>query len=520
MALEIFICYRRKDTGGYAGRLHDHLVQRFGKDGVLFDVSAGGTAELLREWVTRVVPNAAALLVLIGEEWLIDRNERRRLHERDDIVRLEIELALQHEIPIIPVLIDGAVFPSLLDLPDSIKALAEFKGYELNNSQWEARLEPLVEAISSVTTSHVHILKRGVPAWNAWRLRNPTAKPHLAHGEFAGRDLSSADLRDVDLSRADLSRAVLRSADLKGADLSRAALSGSTLENARLQGATLKGADLSGAVLKGADLEGADLTDVNLNDCDLALARITNCHIYGVSAWNTRMEQALQRDLRLARSRDDRQRVITVDSVQTAVVVNLLLESGGLSTLVDTLRVKTVLLMGRFTREQKAFFDVLKEELFGRNYVAVSFDFEKPTNRSLADMLTVLAGMSRFIIADLTSPRSVPMELARIVPQLPSVPIVPLIERSEKPFTIFNDLFRLYPWVLEPTVYTGTRDVPQLVAQIVERAESKIREDMKRDNTLATEVKDGSLRKSNTEAPSTTLHKALNRTRAKKPRAD
>ena len=65
MALEIFICYRRKDTGGYAGRLYDHLVQRFRKDGVLFDVSAGGTAELLREWVIRVAmsrPRTAAKL--------------------------------------------------------------------------------------------------------------------------------------------------------------------------------------------------------------------------------------------------------------------------------------------------------------------------------------------------------------------------------------------------------------------------------------------------------------------------
>ena len=170
MALEIFICYRRKDTGGYAGRLYDHLVQRFRKDGVLFDVSAGGTAELLREWVIRVVPNAAAVVVLLGGEWLADSTGRRRLHESDDIVRLEIELALKNEIPIIPVLIDGAMFPKPKELPKSIKALAQFKGYELNNADWETRLEPLMEAISSVATTHVHILKRGIPAWNAWRV--------------------------------------------------------------------------------------------------------------------------------------------------------------------------------------------------------------------------------------------------------------------------------------------------------------------------------------------------------------
>ena len=65
MAHEIFISYRRKDTGGYAGRLYDYLVQKFGRNGVLFDVEVEGTAEILRNWAS---PDAAVELVLIGEE--------------------------------------------------------------------------------------------------------------------------------------------------------------------------------------------------------------------------------------------------------------------------------------------------------------------------------------------------------------------------------------------------------------------------------------------------------------------
>jgi len=471
MALEIFISYRRKDTGGYAGRLYDHLAQRFGKDGVLFDVSAGGTAELLREWVTRVVPNAAATVVLLGEEWLVDRSGRRRLHESDDIVRLEIELALQNEIPIIPVLIDGAVFPNPVELPDSIKALAQFKGYELNNTHWETRLEPLMEAISSVTTTQVHILKRGVPAWNAWRVKNPTIKPHLAHGAFAGKDLSRADLRNVNLSGADLSRSVLRNTDLGGADLSRAKLGGAILENARLQETTLRGADLSGAVLTRADLAGADLTDVNLNECDLAQARITNCIVYGVSAWNTRLEHALQSSLRLPRSRDEQQRVLIVDSLQTAVVVNLLLESGGLRALIDALCSKIVLVLRSLTQE-RGFLDALKEELFSRNYVAIPFDFEKPTTRNIDETLMLLASLSRFIIADFGSRSAVPFELSRVVPHL-MTPIVPLVERSQGPFAGFEDFYK-YDWVLQPIVCTGSQGVSQLVGEIVDKAQARI----------------------------------------------
>jgi len=357
-----------------------------------------------------------------------------------------------------------------------------------------------------------------VPAWNAWRVKNPTVKPRLAHAGLAERDLSSADLHDVDLSGTDLSRSVLRGADLKGAILTRASLAGAVLENACLRGAALRSADLSSAVLNGADLESADLSDANLNECDLARARITNCHVYGVSAWNARLEHALQSNLLLTRSRDRRQKIITVDTVQTAVVVNLLLESGGVSALVDTLSSKTVLVLGRFTEKRKAYFEQLKEELFGHNYVAVSFDFAQPTTRSFADTLMLLASMSRFIIADLTDPKSVPMELARIVPQLPSVPIVPLIERSQRPFALLES-FLQYPWVIAPTIYEETQDVSQLVGQAVERAETKIREQTHSRGLLASNVKGRTLVQAKAGGRSGTPNKALNRTRARKPRA-
>jgi hypothetical protein len=42
MPREIFISYRRKDIGGYAGRLYDHLSEKFGQDEVLFDVEVEG----------------------------------------------------------------------------------------------------------------------------------------------------------------------------------------------------------------------------------------------------------------------------------------------------------------------------------------------------------------------------------------------------------------------------------------------------------------------------------------------
>jgi uncharacterized protein YjbI with pentapeptide repeats len=89
--------------------------------------------------------------------------------------------------------------------------------------------------------NHVAVLRRGVTAWNAWRVE---------HEEVA--DLSRAGLRGLDLSGFDLSQVDFRGADLRGTNLNGANLSRARLEGANLFKAMLDGADLAGAVLYGA----------------------------------------------------------------------------------------------------------------------------------------------------------------------------------------------------------------------------------------------------------------------------
>ena len=45
-----------------------------------------------------------------------------------------------------------------------------------------------------------------------------------------------------------------------------------------------------------------------------------------------------------------------------------------------------------------------------------------------------------------------------IVPLLPSVPVVPLLQRPETPSPMFDMLHR-YQWVLEPVLYADARDL-------------------------------------------------------------
>jgi hypothetical protein len=81
------------------------------------------------------------------------------------------------------------------------------------------------------------------------------------------------------------------------------------------------------------------------------------------------------------------------------------------------------------------------------------FDFEKPAQRDFTETIKTLAGMSHFIIADITNPKSSPLELQATMPDY-MIPFVPIIQEDEKPFAMFQDLKQKYgEWVLDPLEY-------------------------------------------------------------------
>jgi hypothetical protein len=147
---------------------------------------------------------------------------------------------------------------------------------------------------------------------------------------------------------------------------------------------------------------------------------------------------------------------------------------------IDTITSKVVLILGSFTPERKAVLDTIRNELRKRNYLPVLFDFEKPANRDITETVSTLAHLARFVIADITDAKSLPQELMTIVPNLPSVPVQPLILNSQQEYGMFEHFTR-YPGVLPTYHYLDQISLLQsLKENVIDPAEQKAQELAKR----------------------------------------
>jgi Pentapeptide repeats (8 copies) len=333
---------------------------------------------------------------------------------------------------------------------------------------------------------HVALLKQGVDAWNAWRVQNPNIRPDLmgaalTEANLAGADLHRADLSEAnlcganlhktDLGEADLVDAYLNEANLNGADLFGANLVGSDLVGADLVGANLSGANLTGANLGEANLRGADLRLTHLVQTDLTDADLTGCRIYGLSAWGLKLERAKQQDLVITRADEPE---ITVDNIEVAQFVYLLLHNEKIREVIDTITSKAVLILGRFIQERKPVLEALREELRQRKYLPILFDFEKPRSRNTDETITLLARMARFVVADISDAKSVLQELRAIVPDLPSVPVQPIILAMQEEPGMF-DFYRNFRSFLNIHRYASQEQlIADLGEKVIRPAELKV----------------------------------------------
>ena len=334
------------------------------------------------------------------------------------------------------------------------------------------------------------VLQEGVQVWNQWRAQNLGSPVDLFGADLSESDLRGADLRGVDLRQAnlwktDFSEADLREANLSGAslmgatlrrahlggahlyiahlmgaDLSRADLSGANLNEADLREADLREADLGRASLMGADLKRANLSGADLSGADLRgtsfvrtvidKAKISGSLVYAIHLSDLKGEFEDQKDLVITPSKTP---VITVDNIKVAQFIHLILNNEEIRDVINTVTSKSVLIVGHFSiPERKSILDALRIKLREYDLLPIVFDLDRATAKDFIETIRTLSGLSLFVIADITNPKSSPLELQAAVPDY-QIPFVPIIQEGEEPFSGMDALQKKYDWVMDTLYY-------------------------------------------------------------------
>jgi len=165
----VFINYRREETSGEARALFNDLVARLGENSVFMDVDNIGLGRDFRQVIQQRLASCELMLALIGKNWVGAKNQsgRRRLDDTGDFVRLEIEAALKRNIPVTPVLLQGAQMPSVDELPESVRDFAYRNGFEISHNRWESDVQEMIKRLGLGATRSGKGAAASAPAGSA-----------------------------------------------------------------------------------------------------------------------------------------------------------------------------------------------------------------------------------------------------------------------------------------------------------------------------------------------------------------
>lgn len=128
---KIFISYRRNEASHLAGRVHDRLRHEFSPSDLVLDVTDFPKGESFLTHIHSFLEKSAVVLALVGPNWKNHLPRNRSFLGRvldtppQDYVIKELEIAFEADVPILPVLFDGAAMPSDADLPNGLAGLTQ-----------------------------------------------------------------------------------------------------------------------------------------------------------------------------------------------------------------------------------------------------------------------------------------------------------------------------------------------------------------------------------------------------------
>jgi len=155
---EITISYRRKDSDAITGRIRDRIARHFGDNSLFMDIDNLPLGIDFRKHIQKALRENQILLVIIGPNWIGPvEGAPARILDPTDPVRIEVETALQRDMPTIPELVSGATMPSASELPESLKDLPFFNAAEVNSGlDFHSHVDRLVRAMEQIFKGKIH----------------------------------------------------------------------------------------------------------------------------------------------------------------------------------------------------------------------------------------------------------------------------------------------------------------------------------------------------------------------------
>ena len=321
---------------------------------------------------------------------------------------------------------------------------------------------------------HIKKLKSEIKQWNEWRNENPKLCPNLRSVNFVseftneneiynlprfeGYDFSNLDLNQASLRNgfyidccfdgsqilyADLVDAYFQSCSFKNVNMRATRIGSATFNNCVFEDSDLSYCSAEGTSFSGSKLVNTKLENIRFVSNDFTETKLSGCFVYGISSWDLNLKNSVQENLIITK---EDQPMITVDNIELAQFLYLIINNSKLRNVIDTITSKVVLILGNFSPERKIVLDEIRKRLRDYNFIPVIFDFEKPSSRNLTETIFTLTNMARFVIADLSSARSIGHELSAVVPRVQSVNFYPIILKGENEYGMFEE-FKSLSWV-------------------------------------------------------------------------
>ncbi|HEY7592004.1 MAG TPA: toll/interleukin-1 receptor domain-containing protein [Actinophytocola sp.] len=140
--------YRTGDGESAALAVSQFLAERLGTANVFHDSRTIRPGDLFDHELLRNVWRSDVLVAIVGPGWLNAGNKKgRAIDDEADWTRREIAEAFRHQVRVVPLLIDNAELPGVVDLPEALADLPRCQFVRLDFRSPDAGLNRLAQVL-------------------------------------------------------------------------------------------------------------------------------------------------------------------------------------------------------------------------------------------------------------------------------------------------------------------------------------------------------------------------------------